>query len=227
MGLKSCCETKITLLNIDCMEYMATQPDNAFGLAIVDPPFFPGPNKEDYYCNFSVNINKPAHKQKKYKPLKNWSIPSMAYYNQLSRVSKHQIIWGINYFPEFIGLVGSGRIFWDKKNDKSTFSKGEIASCSQIDTTQMFRYMWNGFIREEKVSTIHPTQKPVRLYDWLLTNYAKPGQRILDTHLGSGSSAIAAHYFGVEFVGCEIDKDYYDAAVNRVNEQTRQRKLFP
>lgn len=214
----------ITLLNIDCMEYMATLPDKAFDLAITDPPYFEGVANENFY---GASISKHGVKRL-CSESSNWdsNIPKEDYFIELKRISTHQIIWGINYY-EFSGTTG--RLIWDKKNDESTFSNCEIASCSLIEHVKIFRYLWNGMLQgdmKNKEIRIHPTQKPVKLYQWLLTNYAKPNQRILDTHLGSGSSAIAAHYFGCEFVGCELDKDYYEAAVKRFNQATAQKSLL-
>lgn len=214
----------IELLNADCMEYMATQADNSFDLAIVDPPYFDGPARLGYYG--SVKSKTKVHRQS-YNTIAAWDVPKDKYFNDLLRVSKDQIIWGYNYFK--INNLGDGRIIWDKINDASTFSDGEIAYCSKIKTVRFYRYMWNGMLQgdmKNKEHRIHPTQKPVKLYEWLLTNYAKEGDRILDTHLGSGSSAIAAHYFGVDFVGCEIDEDYYKASVKRFEAETAQLDLL-
>lgn len=183
-------------------------PDKYFDLAISDPPYFKGVAKQNFYGS---DICKAGVKRKKYKTIESWddNIPDEKYFNELIRVSKDQIIWGINYF-KFIHC--SGRIIWDKLNDHSTFSKCEIASCSLIDSVQQFRYKWNGFLQENmknKEEKIHPTQKPVALYSFLFKNYAKPGFKILDTHLGSGSSRIAAFYAGLDFVGFEIDEEYF------------------
>jgi len=216
--------SSITLLNVDCIDYMKTLENKAFDLAIVDPPYFDAPQKLGYY---GAKISKSKVKRGNYQTISKWDVPDEKYFNELFRVSKHQIIWGINYYAKHIPHVG--RIIWDKKNDSSSFSKAEIASQSFTISVNMFRFTWNGMLQEDmknKEIRIHPTQKPVKLYQWLLTNYAKPGQKILDTHLGSGSSAIAAHYFGCDFVGCELDKDYYDAAINRFNLATAQTTLF-
>ena len=212
----------IELLNIDCMEYMATQPDNAFDLAIVDPP---------YGINFGEfnRTNKDAkgnrYKADKYKN-SNWDagIPNQKYFDQLFRVSKEQIIWGGNYFPYIWNYGGKGFIYWHKGNPVDNFSDGELAWTSFDKVAKQFAFNYYGNVEGGTASKgrIHPTQKPVKLYEWLLTNYAEPGQRILDTHLGSGSSAIAAHYFGCDFVGCEIDPDYYQAAKERFDNETRQ-----
>ena len=152
-------------------------------------------------------------------------IPDEKYFLELLRVSKNQIIWGCNYYAKFIPNVG--RLVWDKKNDTSSFSNAELASQSFSKGVFTFRHTWNGMITDGKpVFRIHPTQKPIELYEWCLQKYAEKGQSILDTHLGSGSSAIAAHYYGVDFVGCELDKDYYKAACERFDKETAQKTLF-
>lgn len=206
------------------MDYMRTLKDKEFDLAIVDPPYFSGPDKSGYY---GAVKSKTKVKRQSYNTIGVWNVPDNEYYKELIRVSKHQIIWGINYYQ--FENVPCGRIIWDKKNDSSTFSDGEIASCSKIETVRFFRYMWNGMLQENmknKEVRIHPTQKPVQLYEWLLINYAEKGQRILDTHLGSGSSAIAADILGFDFVGIELDKEYFEAAKLRLENHQRQLKLF-
>ena len=214
---------KADMLMTDCMEYMATLPDKAFDLAIVDPPYFSDYGKEIYP---GAEISTTGVRRNRFHS-KQWAVPEDEYFYQLRRISAHQIIWGYNYYD--IQNIGSGRIIWDKKNDESSFSKCEIAYCSLHKSIQIFRYLWNGMLQENmksKESRIHPTQKPVALYEWLLTNYAKPGQRILDTHLGSGSSAIACNNLGFEMVGCELDADYHAAACKRVEQATKQERLF-
>ena len=205
----------IELLNCDCMEYMATVPDKYFDLAIVDPPYGINASKGTWG---SSNKGKVTDYGKK-----DWDkeIPSDEYFLGLQRVSKNQIIWGGNYF----GLKPSSCwLVWDKLNS-ADFADCELAWTSFESAVRKFTYRWNGMLQQnmkDKEIRIHPTQKPVALYNWLLTNYAKKGQRILDTHLGSGSSAIAAHYFGVDFVGCELDKSYFDAAKARFDMATKQ-----
>jgi len=208
------------------MEYMKELPDKYFDLAIVDPPYFKGAGAEGFY---GKKFTKEGTKKGHYKGIDNWdlNIPDVNYFNELLRVSKNQIVWGINYYP-FAG-IGTGRIVWDKKNDDSTFSNCEIASNSLIDHVKIFRYLWNGMLQENmknKEVRIHPTQKPIPLYKWLLTKYAKQGDKILDTHLGSGSHAIACHDLGFDLVGCELDKDYFDAACKRLNNHQKQLKIF-
>ena len=194
----------IKLLNIDCMEYMAGLEDNAFDLAIVDPP---------YGLGISSNPVRQKHTKKQWDA----KIPSGHYFSELMRVSQNQIVWGGNYFLEYLGAT-QGFLIWDKVQPHD-FS---LAMCEMAwSSIQKPAKIWKMSVLAEQ-GKIHPTQKPVRLYDWLLQNYAKPEMRILDTHLGSGSSAIAAHYFGCDFVGCEIDKDYFDSAQKRIDKETRQ-----
>lgn len=214
----------IELLNIDCMEYMASLPDKVFDLAIVDPPYGIGFDGE---VEAMANNNSAKWTQAVgagYER-KEWdAAPSAEYFKELERVSKNRIVWGGNYFelPQ-----SSGWIFWEKGTAEGfTLSPGELAWTSYQNSVKRVAILWAGFRKCEQGQRIHPTQKPVKLYDWLLHNYAKPGQRILDTHLGSGSSAIAAHYFGVDFVGCELDEDYFNAAKKRFDMATAQMSLF-
>ena len=198
----------IELLNEDCMAVMARYPDNYFNLACVDPP---------YGIGISSNPVRQQHTKKKWDA----NIPSAEYFAELKRVSKNQIIWGGNYFLDYLGGT-QGFLVWDKVQPHD-FS---LAMCEMAWTSiQKPAKIWKRSVLAEKWK-IHPTQKPIKLYEWLLTNYAKPGQRILDTHLGSGSSAIAAHYFGCDFVGCEIDQDYYEAALKRFEMETAQLAMF-
>jgi len=238
-------KTGINLFHCDCMDLMRETPDKFYDLCICDPPY-------------GINVAKLAYTQEDNRPIKqkNGSIlhvkklkyqhkdwdkntPSQGYFDELRRVSKEQIIWGVNYF-DWKG-IGTGRIKWDKYvPDGVSFNRYEYAYCSLINTEVEFVYLWAGMCQAKSTSEpttqrgnkklnekrIHPTQKPVALYKWLLKNYAKEGDRILDTHLGSGSSAIAAHDGGFEFVGCEIDADYYAAAVKRFNIHKMQQVLF-
>ena len=201
----------IELLDICCMEYMKTQPDNAFDLAIVDPEY--GNNKGK---NAPSRIRKDMDKA-------NDNPPDEKYFNELFRVSKNQIIWGGNYFK----LPPSrGFIFWYKHQPVNTYADGEFAWTSFDRNCKCFDYPFFGCHGIDKDGKIHPTQKPIVLYNWLLEAYAEKGQRILDTHLGSASSAIAAHYFGVDFVGCEIEGDFYKAAKERFDRETKQIAMF-
>lgn len=212
----------IELLNIDCMEYMATLPDKAFDLAVVDPP---------YGIGFDGEKPTMVKKHPKKYVQKDWDInsPDQLYFNELRRVSVNQIIWGANHFISKIPFDSSCWIIWDKVKGAFSLADGELAWTSFDTAVRIFKYQWHGFIQHDmsnKESRIHPTQKPVALYRWLLQNYASHGDRILDTHLGSGSSAIAAHKMGFTFVGCELDKDYYDASIKRFKEQTVQQDMF-
>jgi site-specific DNA-methyltransferase (adenine-specific) len=225
----------IEILNIDCMEYMKTQPDKSFDLAIVDPPYFNGPNKLGYYGGHSSRV---GITRKAYVNIKDWDVPGQEYFDELIRVSKHQIVWGINYYN--IQNIGSGRIVWDKCNQPSNFSDCEIAYTSKHDSVRLFRYMWNGMLQGKGIKNghiqegnkklnekrIHPTQKPVKLYEWTYQTYATKGMRILDTHLGSASNAIVAHYFGCDFVGCEKNKHFFLSGKERFERETRQVAMF-
>jgi site-specific DNA-methyltransferase (adenine-specific) len=213
-----------TLYNMDCMDGMSQFPDKYFDLAIVDPPYFKDYGKENYpgseisTTGIKRNLFASSH----------WDVPDHEYFKELIRVSKDQIIWGENYYPE-MPFLGTGRIIWDKKNDLSSFSKCEIAYCSLHNRTEIFRYLWNGMLQEnmrEKEKRIHPTQKPVALYKWLLNKYAKQGDKILDTHVGSASSLIACFQLGFDYVGFEIDKDYYESAQTRLHEAMLQPSML-
>jgi len=213
----------ITYTNEDCMTGMARYPDKYFDLAIVDPPYFKGVAEEGFY---GAKISRNGVERLRSKS-KHWDtgIPDQKYYNELLRVSKHQIIWGCNYY-EF--LQPAGRIVWDKENDSSTFSNCELASISLINSVKIFRCMWNGMLQHDmknKEIRQHPTQKPVALYKWLLKNYANQGDLILDTHVGSASSLIACYDMGFDAVGFELDNDYYAASKRRLEDFMRQPKL--
>ena len=216
----------LEILQGDCMDYMKTCEDNAFDLAIVDPPYGIGEDASHNNSGDRPTVKWANPNSQKYKTFNDTSPPKQEYFSELERVSKEQIIWGANNFTNHLP-PSSGWIVWDKKADiKEHLSMCELAYSSFDKKCNRFEYLWAGFKKAEQVTRIHPTQKPVKLYEWLLTNYAKPDQRILDTHLGSGSSAIAAHYFGCEFVGIELDEDYYKAAVERIQEQTKQLDLL-
>ena len=213
-----------TLYNMDCMEGMSQFPDKYFELAICDPPYFKEYGKENYPGS---EISTTGIKRNRFAS-NHWDVPDYEYFIELIRVSKDQIIWGENYFSE-MPFMGPGRIVWDKRNDSSSFSKCEIAYCSLHNRTEIFRYLWNGMLQEnmkEKEIRIHPTQKPVALYRWLLGKYAKTGDKILDTHVGSASSLIACHQMGYEYAGFEIDKTYYDKATKRLEDEKRQMFLI-
>jgi len=202
--------SKITLLHIDCMEYMATLPDKAFELAIVDPPYGIGADK-------AQNNGGEKWGYKKYKDT-DWdtSIPEKGYWDELFRISKNQIVWGGNYMTEFLP-PRMGWIVWDKGQRDFSLADGELAWTSFNKALRIFEMSRGEMLAKnnKEGGRFHPTQKPVKLYEWLLANYAKPGDRIFDSHLGSGSSAIAAHYGGFEVVGCELGEGYYKTAVQR------------
>ncbi len=206
------------------MEYMKGLDDNAFELAIVDPPYGLGES------GGNESRNRVASKGYKRKQWDN-SAPNPDYFDQLKRVSKNQIIWGSNHFIDNFPFMCNSPcwIAWDKENGGSDFADMELAWCSFKTAARLFRYRWAGMLQgdmKNKEHRIHPTQKPVKLYEWLLANYAKEGDKILDTHLGSGSSAIAAHYGGFDFVGCELDEDYFKAAQERIERETAQIDMF-
>jgi site-specific DNA-methyltransferase (adenine-specific) len=207
-----------TLYNCDCMEYMRGLPDKAFELAIVDPPYGIGIDGQKGEVRNKRQIRK-AH------DFKGWdtATPRLEYFEELARVSNHQIIWGANYFVEFLKKPSKGWAVWFKGQEGLTMSDCELAY-SSIDTPTRVINLHRTHLWQEQ--PIHPTQKPVKLYEWLLTNYAKPGDRILDTHLGSGSSAIACLNLGFEIVGCELDADYFAAACKRIRMATAQERLF-
>ena len=212
---------KLTITNEDNMELMKRYPDNYFDLAIVDPPY--GGN-DAIGLKDNKSKNKQATKRKDYKLFKNVE-PPKEYFEELIRVSKHQIIWGVNFHNNF--NLSGGRICWDKKG--TAFGRAELAYYSGSKSVNICEIVWNGMLQEDmknKETRIHPTQKPVALYKWLLDKYAKQGDKILDTHLGSGSIAIACHDYDFELTACELDKDYYDKAIERITNHTKQQKLF-
>ena len=212
----------IELFNMDCMEYMKGCKDNEFDLAIVDPPYGIGIN--DQFLKATKSKTSMFNKTKGCLESGEWdsAAPEKEYFVELFRVSKNQIIWGGNYFIEHLH---STRCFvsWDKNNGANNMADFELAWTSFNGSCRRFvmHHFSHGY-----GSKIHICQKPVKLYDWMLSNYAKEGDRIIDTHLGSGSSAIAAHYFGVDFVGCELDADYFKAAQTRFNNETKQAAMF-
>ena len=217
----------VEILNIDCTEYMASLKDNAFDLAIVDPPY--GINAGNTFSGEERKSGQGASYKTAFKA-KDWDlgIPDKNYFYELMRVSENQIVWGANYMSHYLP-PSMGWIVWDKDNGTTKFSDAELAFSSFDRALRTWKYTWNGMIQgdmKNKEIRIHPTQKPVKLYQWLLKNYAKEGDRILDTHLGSGSSAIAAHYGGFDFVGCELDQDYYNAAQKRFEAETAQVSMF-
>jgi site-specific DNA-methyltransferase (adenine-specific) len=213
----------LTITNEDNMAMMARYPDKYFDLAIVDPPY--GINA-DIKNSTNIMQSKKSATNSKYYGNKNWDndIPNAEYFNELIRVSNKQIIWGANYF----GLKG-GYLYWHKNVTMPTYSTGELAWISWLNKLEYVNISWHGMIQQDmknKETRIHPTQKPVALYKWLLDKYAKQGDKILDTHLGSGSIAIACHDYGFDLTACELDSEYYDKAMQRINNHIMQQKLF-
>jgi site-specific DNA-methyltransferase (adenine-specific) len=218
---------------------MARYPDNYFDLAIFDPPYGIGASKQSQSSS-KIKGRKNSIVKRSTLNSKNWDneIPSQEYFNELFRVSKNQIIWGGNYFP--LPLINSW-IVWNKLQVLETRSDGEMAWTSFKRPLKIVPLLQDGFKRGQNVGynqpviynepfsgkqTIHPTQKPVALYKWLLDKYAQQGDKILDTHLGSGSIAIACHDYGFDLTACELDKEYFDKAMQRITNHTNQLKLF-
>ncbi len=225
---------RLTVTNEDCMELMGRYPDGYFDLAIVDPPY--GIGETAKRSTVKRKTDKWKNPKAKDYTIKQWdkSAPDYSYFIELTRVSKHQIIWGANHFIERIPSANSSCwIVWDKKNGDNDFADCELAWSNMSGAVRKFEYLWNGFQKQSPEDRFHPTQKPVALYKWLLDRYAKPIQakldrpmRILDTHLGSGSIAIACHDYGYDLTACELDPDYYKAAIKRIQNHTAQTKLF-
>ena len=212
-------------LNIDCMEYMATLPDNAFDLAIVDPPYGIGESGANNHTRSKLAVAKD------YKPFAGDDLkaPDKEYFEQLMRVSKNQIIFGANHFISKIPFDSHCWIVWDKENGENDFADCELAWTSFNSAVRKFEFRWAGMLQQNmktKEFRIHPTQKPVALYAWIFKNYAKPGFKILDTHLGSGSSRIAAYDANLDFVGFEIDKEYFNKQEERFKKHISQISLF-
>ena len=217
----------INLYNGDCLEAMRGMEDNSFDLAIVDPPYGIGISNIKKYGSRNLGYSVQEYENK------NWdkNIPSKEYFDQLFRVSENQIIFGANYFVAFIPPK-KGWLVWDKRIGNNNFSMHELIYTSMSITPKIISVsieknrVSNNLEKAKKNARIHPTQKPVALYTWLLDRYAKEGDRILDTHLGSGSIAIACHNLGYDLVGYELDPDYYQAACNRLQEHQKQLRLF-
>lgn len=206
----------IDIFNEDCMAGMARFPDKYFDLAIVDPPYGYTPKNKTTKLNFRMEQ-------------KDWNTaPGAGYFAELKRVSKDQIVWGGNYFPELWTSPCRCFIYWHKSNPVKNFADGELAWTSFDKVASQFDYSYFGAHEGNTLAQkkFHPTQKPIALYSWLLDNYAKKGMKILDTHLGSGSSAIATHFFGADFTGFEIDKEYFTATQERIKKETAQIPMF-
>ncbi len=215
------------------MKLLVDLPDNSFDLAIVDPPYFSGPERREFYGSklSTTGVTRTYHKSAK------WEVPGKEYFEELLRVARHYIVWGCNYYDYHFA---PGRIVWDKCNGSSTFSDCEIAATDLFSSVRLFPFMWNGMCQGKSMAEgrimqgnkklnekrFHPTQKPVALYAWLLTQYAQEGWRILDTHLGSGSIAIACYDLGFQLLGIEIDAYYHEMAVKRLSEHHNKPRLF-
>ncbi len=207
----------MTITNEDNMELMARYEDNYFELAIVDPPY-------------GINANKEKeHNGWKDYGIKEWDneIPKKEYFEELFRVSKNQIVWGGNYMTEHLPPKMCW-LLWDKGQRDFSLADGELAWTSFNKALRIFTMPRGSALADAKNNggKIHATQKPVKLYEWLLINYAKEGDKILDTHLGSGSIAIACHNLGYDLTACELDKEYYDAAIKRIEQHKAQQRLF-
>ena len=213
---------KIEVTNEDNMELMKRYPDNYFDLAIVDPPYGIGIDK-------AMNSNKGKQGFKQYKETE-WDneTPKQDYFNELFRVSKNQIIWGANYMIDKIKKPSQCWIVWNKVQRDFTMSDAELAWCSFDRTIRCFDLSRGGAMgnHNRNGGKLHPTQKPVKLYEWLLMNYAKEGDKILDTHLGSGSIALACHNLKFELTACELDEEYYEASIKRIKNHISQQRLF-
>ena len=215
----------MNLFNCDCMDVLKKCDDDSFDLAIVDVPYGIGESgaknktrtglaKSTDYKAFHGNDSEP---------------PSDEYFTELFRVSKNQIIFGANHFISKIPFDSPCWLVWDKQNGKNDFADAELAWTSFNSAVRVFRFRWQGMLQgnmKEKEHRIHPTQKPVALYRWILNRFSKAGDTILDTHLGSGSIAIACHYMNRHLTGCEIDKHYFDKMIERIDKETRQLELF-
>lgn len=209
------------IYNQDCLVAMKEMKDNEYDLAIVDPPYGKKPSR---------NKNGLGVAKRNFESgCDNWDIkPNKKYFKELFRISRNQIIWGANYFIENL-YSSNSFIVWDKKRIGDIYADCEMAWTSFNSVAKIYKFQWHGMLQEDmknKEIRIHPTQKPVKLYEWLLMNYAKEGDKILDTHLGSGSIAIACHNLGYDLTGYEIDKDYYKAAKKRIEQHKQQTRMF-
>lgn len=213
----------LNITNEDNMLMMSRYPDKYFDLAICDPEYGIGADEKNSVKK--LQSKKSASLSKHYGDQK-WdsNTPQDKYFDELFRVSKNQIIWGANYF----GLIG-GMLYWHKNVTMPTYSQGELAWLSWLNKVDFVEITWHGMIQEDmknKEIRIHPTQKPVALYKWLLHKYAKPGWKIVDTHLGSASIAIACYDYGFDLTACELDPKYYNDALKRIKQHTDQLTLL-
>jgi len=218
-----------TVFNEDCMTVMARYPDKFFDLAVVDVPY--GIFVDEWMAKDSNTQRGKSQTQRGEYKAKEWDrfAPNKSYFDELQRVSKNQIVWGANHFISKLPYDSPCWIVWDKDNGEKGYADCELAWTSFKSAVRKIKWKWHGMLQQnmkDKEQRIHPTQKPVALYDWIYSQFAKDGYLILDTHLGSGSSRIAAHKHNLEFVGCEIDTEYFAAQEARFKEFTSQLRLF-
>ncbi len=208
---------KTKVYNMDCIEYLKNIPDGYFSLSIVDPPYGIGAGSKKF-------INRTSKTVKSYYKENDWDTerPALEFFTELKRVSKNQIVWGGNYFADLLGAFRCF-IFWDKTIHGNSYADGEMAWTSFDGVARYYR---KNIAQVNSEGRIHPTQKPVKLYEWLLINYAKEGDKILDTHLGSQSSRIASYNLGFEFYGTELDREYFDQGCKRFDQHKAQLTLF-
>lgn len=216
--LESTAIDNITFINDDCLNVLKQTPDKYYSLGIIDPPY-------------GINVKATTGQGKHYRSNKydnvDWDIdsPSQEYFDELFRVTKNQIIWGANHFISKIPYNSSCWLVWDKDNGKSDFADCELAWTSFKSSVRKFKYRWHGMLQEnmrDKIKRIHPTEKPESLYVWILENYAQSGDSILDTHLGSGSIALACYRLGYSLTGVEINHNYYVKSIDRFKELSKQ-----
>lgn len=219
--------------HMDCMDGMKRYPDKHFDIAVVDPPYYSGPERRTYYGY----KESPIGVSRSYTKSEAWDVPDEEYFRELERVSWHQIVFGCNYFQH---QFPPGRIVWDKCNGKSTFSDAEIAATDLIRTVRLFPFMWNGMMQGRSIDDgrtmqgnkkmnekrIHPTQKPVALYQWIAREFIKPGWKVLDTHVGSASSLIAYRRAGIEYTGFEKDARRFSDACVRMELEKAQVSVY-
>lgn len=244
---------KLTVTCEDNMQMMGRYPDQYFDLAIDDPPYFDGPNKLGYYGKGFSSI---GVKRDEYDKIGSWGVPGKNYFDLLKLKSKNQIIWGANYFEfiekphktprrgeefgQWLSKHPTGWIVWDKVNGSSSFNDFELAWTSFDRPTIVFPFMWNGMLQGKSATEghimqgnkklnekrIHPTQKPVALYKWILEQYANTGDKIVDNYFGSGSNGIACHDYGFDLTACEISESYYKKSTKRIKDHTKQLIMF-
>lgn len=224
-------EPKSEVFNTDCLDYMRSLPDDAFDIAICDPPYGIGADKNQIKKASSQKVQ--GHSNALWKDYGDsvWdsSAPDVAFFDEVRRVSRNQIIWGANHFISRIPLDSPCWIVWDKDNGANDFADCELAWTSFPSAVRRFKYRWAGMLQENmanKEERYHPCQKPVALYGWILKNFAKDGDTIFDPMMGSGSSRIAAYKLGFDFAGCERDKDFFDKSCERFEQECHGRYLL-